>query len=579
MSDEPLANGRREIYTLNVGQADAHAIITEDGTLNLVDADEAAVGNELDTVLAGRSTPETETGKTPIDTFVITHFHDDHTGGIGALYDHGYEIQHVVEPDANRYELRDPDTEKPEKGVSPFVLDTYERELEQHDPKTVRQVSEGDSLSSDVDSQILAPPDESGTITFTSPETGRKNTLKPTGANANSIALKAKGNQSVLFVGDVEDTGGLNGESLVVHQHDRGKSDVSLGADTLILSHHGSDNATSEEFLDRVDPDITVISSGLHNKHTSTNEHDAHPHDATLKRLNDQEIDVYWTAGHGTLRTDLDSETARPEPTTDLETTNAADLAALKYYCREHDVSPEQIVALTPDHLPEETPDWIAESAPMMVETTEEIVDAAIANGETVEDVRYTLTATPDAHAHLKKSVQADRDEHVTTRKDVKRNREAYFSAKRAEDAYERLPLHTRLRANLPNRFGGIDHPLKGVPASEEIDGVRDVRELPRAVKKPAAAELRAREGFAMGDIVTAEKATDNAVEASTTADTLQENLLETPGAHKDFLYAIETPNAHTAHEIDHDLSETLDHANERERTNEQTRRDSQLSL
>ncbi|MFC6960733.1 ComEC/Rec2 family competence protein [Halocatena marina] len=470
MPDEPLANGRREVYTLDVDQADSHAIITEDGDITLIDADKEAVVDELDTIIAGRTTPQTDTKNIPIETFVLTHIHDDHVRGVGALHDHGYEIQNVVEPAEHRYEERDPDTGKPRKGVKEAVLETYLYELEQHGIETIKQVSVGDFLTSDYDNQVVAPPHESGKLEFTSPATGRKNTLKATGANANSIAFKTEGEQSMLFMGDVEDTGGLNGESWLMHQHDSDENDVDLNADVLILAHHGSNNATSGEFLDRVDPDITVISSGLHNKHTSTNEHDAHPHDATLKRLHDREIDVYWTPGHGSLHTDLDSESAHPEPTTDLETTSAADVAALKYYCREHDVSPEQIVALTPDHLPEETPAWVADAAPMMVESTEEILDEAIANGESVEDLRQTLDPTPDAHDQLKKSVQADRDEHVTTRADVNRNREAFFSAKRAEDAYKRLPLHTRLRANLPNRFGGSStryqtflHPTKSM--------------------------------------------------------------------------------------------------------------------
>lgn len=40
---------------------------------------------------------------------------------------------------------------------------------------------------------------------------------------------------------------------------------------------------------------------------------------------------------------------------------------------------------------------------------------------------------------------------------------------------------------------------------------------------------------------MTAEEAADRAVETAATADTLRESLRETPGAHKDFLYAIET--------------------------------------
>lgn len=581
MSGEPLANGRREIYTLNVGQADAHVIITEDGALNLIDADEEAVGNELDTVLAGRTTPETESGNIPIETFVLTHIHDDHTGGVEELYDHGYEIQNVVEPDAERYELCDPDTEKPEKGVSPLVWETYDRQLEKHDPETIRQVSEGDLLTPDSGLQVLAPPDEPEPVTFTSPETGRENTLKPSGANANSIALKTEGEQSVLFMGDVEDTGGLNGETWMMSRHDSEENDVNLTADVLVLSHHGSNNATSEAFLDRVDPEVALISSGLHNKHTSENEHDAHPHDATLERLHDRDVDVHWTAGHGRLRTELNSETARSEPTSDLETTNPADLAALKYYCREHDASPERIAALTPDHLPEETPEWATDAAPMMVETTEEIVDEAITNAETVEEVRNTLDATPDAHDQLREAVETDREDHVTTRKDVKRNREAYFNAVERERAYERLPLHRRLRANLPSRFGGIEHPLNDVQSSEEIDGPRKVEAVPKAVRHSPAAELRANDEHvtaAARYTREAEEAADTAVDTAHTSDRLCRQLRDTPGAHQDFLYAIDTPEAHET-KPEKDLLEQTNE-NQRERTTEQTKtQDQDFSL
>jgi hypothetical protein len=203
--------------------------------------------------------------------------------------------------------------------------------------------------------------------------------------------------------------------------------------------------------------------------------------------------------------------------------------------------------------------------------------DVAIANAETVEEVRHTLTTTPDAHEYLQEGVQADRKEHVTTKADVKQNQESYFNAKRAERAYQQLPLHKRVRANLPNRFGGIDHPLNDIPASEGIDGPRDIADLSKAVKKRAAADQRARGKIFISDpITTAEEATDTAVESAITAETLQQRLRETPGAHKGFLYALETPNAHTAHEPDHDQSESLEQTNQRKQTFDQ---DSSLGL
>lgn len=97
--------------------------------------------------------------------------------------------------------MRNRETGKPEKGVKKTVKMSYARALKKHDPETIRQVSEGDSLSPDSDSQIVAPPSESGKLEFTSPATGRKNTLKATGANANSLVFKTVGEQSALFMG------------------------------------------------------------------------------------------------------------------------------------------------------------------------------------------------------------------------------------------------------------------------------------------------------------------------------------------------------------------------------------------
>jgi competence protein ComEC len=575
MSGEPLANGRLEIYTLNVEQADAHAVITEDGAINLIDADKTAVGEELDTILDGRIASETETGNIPIETFLVTHFHKDHSRGVGTLHDHGYEIQHVIEPAENRYELADLDTGKPEEGVSQTVLETYERGLEKHDPESVRQVSEGESLSTDLDTQVVAPPSEPGTLRFTSPVTGRENTLKPTGANANSLAFKTEGDQSVLFMGDIEDTAGLNGETRLMHQHDSEESDVDLTADILVLAHHGSDNATSTEFLDRVDPEVAVISSDLGQQHN-------HPTDEVLKNLYEHDVAVYWTAGHGTTRTDLD-QTLSPAPMTDLETTNAADIAALKHYCRETDVAPEDVETLAPGNLPEETPNWITTAAPLVAQTREAIADAAITNADTVEEVRQTLASTPNAHDYLRAGVQADRDEHVTTTEDVNRTRESFFNAKRAERAYRQLPLHTRIRANLPTRFGGIDHPLQDIPDSDDIEGPRDVGELPKAVRTPSAGELRDQNRIFIAEhFRTAEDAADRAVATATTNADVTRRLRETPGAHKDFLYAIESPHAHTADDRKQAVSEELTPTNERTRSAEREQnqdRDRSLGL
>ena len=58
----------------------------------------------------------------------------------------------------------------------------------------------------------------------------------------------------------------------------------------LKVPHHGSKNATNEQFLEAVTPRIAVISSGKNNRY-------GHPHEETIKLLNEKEIKI--------LRTDL----------------------------------------------------------------------------------------------------------------------------------------------------------------------------------------------------------------------------------------------------------------------------------
>ena len=64
-----------------------------------------------------------------------------------------------------------------------------------------------------------------------------------------------------------------------------------LGADVLLIGHHGSNTATGYQFLYHVDPQFAVISVGADNSY-------GHPNEGVLDRLNNMHANV--------LRTDLD---------------------------------------------------------------------------------------------------------------------------------------------------------------------------------------------------------------------------------------------------------------------------------
>jgi competence protein ComEC len=67
-----------------------------------------------------------------------------------------------------------------------------------------------------------------------------------------------------------------------------------LQSTVLKAGHHGSSSSSSGGFLDVVNPEAVIISSGYDNQY-------GHPADAVLQRLSDRSIPAYWTGTHGDI--------------------------------------------------------------------------------------------------------------------------------------------------------------------------------------------------------------------------------------------------------------------------------------
>lgn len=112
---------------------------------------------------------------------------------------------------------------------------------------------------------------------------------KPEDKNEQSIVLYLTyGEFSALFTGDV------TGEpeqilSEKMRQKMRGKS-----LTVLKVAHHGSMYSTDEEFLERVRPQVAVISCGEDNSY-------GHPHEETLERLESAGSRILTTPEHGAI--------------------------------------------------------------------------------------------------------------------------------------------------------------------------------------------------------------------------------------------------------------------------------------
>lgn len=104
--------------------------------------------------------------------------------------------------------------------------------------------------------------------------------------NNNSLVLQFHLlNKIFLFTGDIE----KEAEADLVNLYgDRLKSDV------LKVAHHGSETSSSEAFIQRVQPEIAIISLKLRNQHHF-------PHQSVIERLNHHGITIYQTSLTGSI--------------------------------------------------------------------------------------------------------------------------------------------------------------------------------------------------------------------------------------------------------------------------------------
>ncbi|MGT2965073.1 DNA internalization-related competence protein ComEC/Rec2 [Streptococcus acidominimus] len=108
---------------------------------------------------------------------------------------------------------------------------------------------------------------------------------KGDGGNDDSIVLYGELLQTrFLFTGDLGD-----GELELLRQY------PGLSVDILKVGHHGSKGSSYPEFLDAISPKIALISAGKNNRYQ-------HPHQETLSRFQERQIQIFRTDEQGAIR-------------------------------------------------------------------------------------------------------------------------------------------------------------------------------------------------------------------------------------------------------------------------------------
>lgn len=236
------AQGRLDVYFLDVGQGDSTLLVGPDFTI-LIDAgrrDRTDVVPSLEQI-----------GITSIDLLVGTHPHADHIG----------QFPEVL--------ARYPVTEVWMSGDEHTSL-TFERAI---DAILASQAAYREPRANEV-YQI-----GSATVEVLNP-------LTLTGEfHEGSISLRIVfGTVAFLFTGDAE---AVTEEAMINRGHQ-------LGSQILQLGHHGSRTSSSAAFLDAVQPQLAIWSAGLNNSF-------GHPHADVLERLAAKNIVVCGTATYGTI--------------------------------------------------------------------------------------------------------------------------------------------------------------------------------------------------------------------------------------------------------------------------------------
>lgn len=242
---------RAQIVFADVGQGDCCLIMTGNQTV-LIDSGTFEKGDKQVSDLLDHY------GISRIDMAFMTHWDQDHSGGLAALDNKG-RITEIY----TGFTGTDPDTEAFDKSLRSRNCDpvSFRRILKKTEAGDVFE------LSDDVRLKVIYPKECT------------------TGGNPGSlvILLECCG-KSFLFTGDI----GSETEELLIEQ------DLLQDIDILKVSHHGSKYSSTDGFLAKTSPEVSVISVGRNNLY-------GHPSPKVLERLDYAGSTVYRTDEDGAV--------------------------------------------------------------------------------------------------------------------------------------------------------------------------------------------------------------------------------------------------------------------------------------
>jgi competence protein ComEC len=286
------SGGELVVRILDVGPVNGDSILISSpaGRTVLIDAGDTTKGKAVVEALKRHNVQQ-------IDYFIATHPHPDHIGGAAEVFK-AVKVLNVIDngqepsiPPELAPPPKTPGKKVPGGTKSDAVIVKQRASITKfYDDYKAGVTSSGATYAQ---SQPGTKYDLGGgallTILAPSEPLFTKEQMKGGGnePNANSIVARLDyGSFSMLLSGDAEDQ----------TEHRLLTKDLNLEAPVLKVSHHGSKYASSDDFLERVKPEIAIISCGAWNRY-------GHPAQSVLDRLRavNPAVKLYRTDLHGEI--------------------------------------------------------------------------------------------------------------------------------------------------------------------------------------------------------------------------------------------------------------------------------------
>ncbi len=250
------------IYAIDVGQGDGTLIIGPNGRTILIDGGPTEAGHEIILPFLKKE------NLASIDYYIVSHFHEDHVGGIDEVISAGFV------PTYYSYD----------HGES-YSSNSYNDYIKAVGAKR-KTIEPGDSIDLGAEAIITCIVVKGNYID------DKKIEIDTTDENQKSVGMLLSFLDFSFWIsGDL--TGGGGKEPYKTIDLESHVADLIGDIDILRVNHHGSETSSNDYFLSKLLPEIAIISVGENDY--------GHPKESVLNRLQNVGAYLYTTQEYGTI--------------------------------------------------------------------------------------------------------------------------------------------------------------------------------------------------------------------------------------------------------------------------------------